>query len=101
MMAGGGGRAAVPRLTGCILRAGGLNAVVAGGSGAPVVEAVLHPQPPDVVVVDLGDRPGDRSGRADGGEGSGGLPEPPFAPLASTWFHATWGASSPASSQGS
>ena len=95
-MPDGAGTPALARLTGRILRAGGLNAVVAGGPDEPVVEAVLHPQPPDVVVVDLGDRSSDRSWRAGGSGGSGRVrrqAEPSFAPLASVWFDATSGAS--------
>lgn len=74
MVSGRRGTAALARLTAHILRAGGLDAVVAGGPADPVVEAVLHPRPPGIVVVDLG-------GRAQSSVAH-------VAPLASVWFQA-------------
>jgi UDP-N-acetylmuramoylalanine--D-glutamate ligase len=58
------GTAGLAALTAAVLNAGGLRAVVAGGPDRPLVEALRDPRSADVLVVDLGDDPLQRAGRA-------------------------------------
>ena len=50
---GTNGKTTTVRMLACILRAAGLRATSAGNVGTPLLEAVLHPDPYDVLAVEL------------------------------------------------
>ncbi len=50
---GTNGKTTTVRMVESILRAAGLRATSAGNVGTPIIEAVLHPQPYDVIAVEL------------------------------------------------
>jgi UDP-N-acetylmuramoylalanine--D-glutamate ligase len=50
---GTNGKTTTVKMLGCILRAAGLRATSAGNVGTPLLEAVLHPDPYDVLAVEL------------------------------------------------
>ena len=50
---GTNGKTTTVSMLGAMLRAAGRRAVEAGNIGTPLLEAVLHPQPPEVVAVEL------------------------------------------------